>query len=66
MYLNMHWQLQLNLNLYHHIRPYSGLQDVLGNGLACSVLVSVCLCRGSLNVYAKPQNFRPSRDAVGI
>ena len=39
--------------------------DVMGNGLACAVLVSVCLHGGSLNVYAKPQNFRPSGDTIG-
>jgi len=55
MYFNMDWQLLLNLNLYHCMRPYSGHQDVLGNGLTCPVQVSVCLCGGSLNVYAKPQ-----------
>ena len=66
MYLNMHWQLLLNFNLYHCIRPYSGPQDVLGNGLAHFVLVSVCLYDGRLKVYTKPQNFRPSRGKVGI
>lgn len=40
--------------------------DVMGNGLACAVLVSACLHGGSLNVYTKPQNFRPSRDTIGI
>jgi hypothetical protein len=49
----MDWQLLLNLNLYHCMRPCSDLQDVLGNGLARSVLVSVCLCGGSLNVCAR-------------
>jgi len=52
MYLNMDWQLLLNLDLYHSMSPYSGLQDVLGNDLACPVLVSLfmwwqfkCLCQ---------------------
>jgi hypothetical protein len=49
----MDCQILLNLKLYHCMRPYSGLQDVLGSCLACSVLVCMCLHGDSVNVYAK-------------
>jgi len=36
------------------------------NGLACHVVVSMCLLVSNLNVYANPEGLRPSRDTTGI
>jgi hypothetical protein len=37
-------------------------QSLLASGLACHMLVSVSLLGGNLNVDAKPQKLRPSRE----
>jgi len=42
-------------NLYCHVWPYAGLQNVLAYGLACHMLVSVCWVGSNLNVHAKPE-----------
>ena len=36
------------------MRPQAGLQNVLVNGQACHMLVSVCLLGINLNTYGKP------------
>lgn len=36
------------------------------NGLACHMVVCMCLLGSNLNVYAKPEELRLSRDTSGI
>jgi hypothetical protein len=53
-------------NLYHPILTYSDLLNILVDGLACCMLVSVCLLGNSLNVHSNPEKLRPSRDTTDI
>jgi len=46
------------------MRP--GLQNILVYGLACHVLVSVCLPCSSLNVLDKPEKLRQSRGTIDL
>jgi len=43
-------------------------ESVLVNGLACRMLVCVCVCSlgSNVNAYMKPQIFRLSRDIAGV
>ena len=50
------------VNLHHWgTRPCAGLWNVLVDGLT---LISICLDGNSLNVHAKPEKLRSSRDTI--
>jgi hypothetical protein len=53
-------------NLYHPKTPHAAFQNVLVNGVACHMPISVCLLGSSLNVHAMAEKLRPSRGTVGI
>jgi hypothetical protein len=42
------------------------IENILTNGLACQILVSVCLLVSNLSVHTKPDKCRSSRHAFGI
>ena len=52
--------------LYHPPRPYACLKDILSSDLACHMLLAVCLFGRGLNVCAKPEKLKPSRNTIGI
>jgi hypothetical protein len=51
------------VNLYYPTRSYA-----MANGLACYILISVCLLRSNLTVHAKPEKLRQTQqlDTTGI
>ena len=46
----------------HPMRPHADLQNTLTNGLACHMLMSVCLLDSKLIVHNKPENLTPSEN----
>lgn len=54
------------INLYHSMRPYADHLNILVNGLACHILVTVCLHGSNLNVHAKLEKLRPSQDTIWL
>lgn len=55
-----------HFNFYRPARPHAGLKNELSNVLACHILACVCSLHSNLNVHAKPEKLRLSRDTVGI
>jgi len=51
-------------NLYHPTRKYDRFYDVLVNGIASHMLVSLCLFGSNLNIHAKPEN-SDNKDTTG-
>jgi hypothetical protein len=49
------------INVSHPKRPHVSLSNVLANGRACHMLVSVPLLGKNLNIYAKLENFGHQR-----
>jgi hypothetical protein len=56
----------LGCNFYHPIKLYGHIFNILKNGLACHVLVSMILFGSNLNTCAKPEKIRPSRYTTDI
>jgi len=50
------------IKLYLPTRPHAGFQNVLVNGVASRVLVSVSFLGSNLKVYAKPQKVSQSKE----
>jgi len=46
--------------------PHADLQNILMNGLACHMLISVCLFDSFLSVHSKPEKLRPSENTFVI